>query len=339
MGQGRGRRLCGADRLSARWESTHGVCTESRGFRGGRASDEGESAFDGERPVSRVPSSAHAVRFAPRNRLWRHPAPGAFGERVVVPWLVRNAFRRRWLCVGWRRCLRWRAPREPGAFLGSCCPLRSQKSRCGGTRLPGLSGGRVEVPRLARGASGGDGCTWLGGSAFDGERPGSRVPSSAHAVRCAPRNRAAEAPGSRGFRGVWEVVPWRVRGAFRRRWLRVGWRRCLRWGAPREPGAFLGSCCPLRFQKSPVEAPGSRGFQKEGAFRRRGLSELWGQRNTTVLWPFSMMRCSACHLTARASTTFSTSPPRAVRVSTVMVWSTRSTSCSMMGPSSSSAVT
>ena len=212
MGQGRGRRLCGADRLSARWESTHGVCTESRGFRGGRGSDEGESAFDGERPVSRVPSSAHAVRCASRNRAAE--APGSRGFR-----------RGRVLCLGWR-----------------------------------------EVP------SGGDGCALVGGSAFDEVRPVSRVPSSAHAVRCAPRNRL--------------------------------------WRHP---------------------AP--------GAFRRRGLSELWGQRNTTVLWPFSMMRCSACHLTARASTTFSTSPPRAVRVSTVMVWSTRSTSCSMMGPSSSSAVT
>lgn len=212
MGQGRGRRLCGADRVFARWESTHGVCTESRGFRGGRASDEGESAFDGERPVSRVPSSAHAVRCASRNRAAE--APGSRGFR-----------RGRVLCLGWR-----------------------------------------EVP------SGGDGCALVGGSAFDEVRPVSRVPSSAHAVRCAPRNRL--------------------------------------WRHP---------------------AP--------GAFRRRGLSELWGQRNTTVLWPFSMMRCSACHLTARASTTFSTSPPRAVRVSTVMVWSTRSTSCSMMGPSSSSAVT
>ena len=168
MGQGRGRRLCGADRLSARWESTHGVCTESRGFRGRRASDEGESAFDGERPGSRVPFSAHAVRFAPRNRaaeapgsrgfrrgrvlclgwrevpsggdgcalvrgsafdevrpgsgylprlmlsayasrnrLWRHPLPGRSGEQVVVPWLVRNAFRRRWLHLAWKKCLRW----------------------------------------------------------------------------------------------------------------------------------------------------------------------------------------------------------------------------------------
>ena len=213
MGQGRGRRLCGADRLSARWESTHGVCTESRGFRGWVVEPWlARSAFDGGRPVSRVPSSAHAVRFAPRNRAAE--APGSRGFR-----------RGRVLCLGWR-----------------------------------------EVP------SGGDGCALVGGSAFDEVRPVSRVPSSAHAVRCAPRNRL--------------------------------------WRHP---------------------AP--------GAFRRRGLSELWGQRNTTVLWPFSMMRCSACHLTARASTTFSTSPPRAVRVSTVMVWSTRSTSCSMMGPSSSSAVT
>ena len=217
------------------------------------------SAFDGGRPVSRVPSSAHAVRCAPRNRLWRHPAPGAF--------------RRRWLCLGWRRCLRWGAPfgpsaflcwrgvpsmmyaREPGTFLGSCCPLVLPEIACGGTRFPGFQ----KVIAV----------TWL-----------EDVPSMGSAS-----------------------------------------------GAGYLPRLMLSASLPeIALRRHPTP----------GAFRRRGCP---GQRNTTVLWPFSMMRCSACHLTARASTTFSTSPPRAVRVSTVMVWSTRSTSCSMMGPSSSSAVT
>ena len=209
------------------------------------------------------------------------------------------------------------APRD-GGFLGSCCPLRSQKSRCGGTRLPGLSSGREHC------VSAGEKCLqeamdvpWLEG-----------VPSMKYA---------------------------------------------------REVGTFLGSCCPLVLPEIACGGTRFPGFQKVmavpwldevpsmesapgagylprlmlfaslpeiacGGTRLPGLSEggavrVWGQRNTTVLWPFSMMRCSACHLTARASTTFSTSPPRAVRVSTVMVWSTRSTSCSMMGPSSSSAVT
>ena len=226
--------------------------------------------------------------------------------------------------------------------------------------------------------SGGDGCAWVGGGAFDGERPGSRVPSSAHAVCFAPRNRAAEAPGSRGFR--------------RGRVLCLGWREVpsggdgcalvggsafdeVRPGSGYLPRLMLSASLPEiacggtrfpGFQKvmavpwldevpSMESAPGAGYLPRLmlfaslpeiacGGTRLPGLSEggavrVWGQRNTTVLWPFSMMRCSACHLTARASTTFSTSPPRAVRVSTVMVWSTRSTSCSMMGPSSSSAVT
>ena len=258
--------------------------------------------------------------------------------------------------------LRWRAPREPGTFLGSCCPLRSQKSRCGGTRLPGLSSGREYC------VSAGEKCLqeamdvpWLEG-----------VPSMKYAREvgtflgsCCPLVLPEIACGGTRFPGFQKVmaVPWLE--------------EVPSMGSA--PGAFLGSCCPLALPE--IACGGTRfpGFQKvmavpwldevpsmesapgagclprlmlfaslpEIALRRHpapGASEggavrVWGQRNTTVLWPFSMMRCSACHLTARASTTFSTSPPRAVRVSTVMVWSTRSTSCSMMGPSSSSAVT
>src|SRR5471030_2829546 len=60
---------------------------------------------------------------------------------------------------------------------------------------------------------------------------------------------------------------------------------------------------------------------------------------TTVLSPFCKMRCSTNHLTARASTTHSTSRPMADSVSASIAWSTRSTSCSMIGPSSRSPVT
>ena len=59
----------------------------------------------------------------------------------------------------------------------------------------------------------------------------------------------------------------------------------------------------------------------------------------TVLWPLSSTRCSLCHLTALASTWLSVSRPIAVRSSTVLLWSARATSCSMIGPSSRSAVT
>src|SRR5690606_24272524 len=37
------------------------------------------------------------------------------------------------------------------------------------------------------------------------------------------------------------------------------------------------------------------------------LASMQGQRKITVLVPFSRIRCSACHFSARASTTFSTS--------------------------------
>ena len=59
----------------------------------------------------------------------------------------------------------------------------------------------------------------------------------------------------------------------------------------------------------------------------------------TVLCPLSNTRRSACHTTARASTELSTSRPMAVSCATSMAWSARTVPCSMMGPSSRSAVT
>ena len=59
----------------------------------------------------------------------------------------------------------------------------------------------------------------------------------------------------------------------------------------------------------------------------------------TVRRPCSRTRCSACQRTARASATRSASRPMAARWAGEASCSTRATSCSMTGPSSSSAVT
>lgn len=61
--------------------------------------------------------------------------------------------------------------------------------------------------------------------------------------------------------------------------------------------------------------------------------------NTTVRWPLSRMRCSTCRRTARASTCDSVSLPSRTSSLGVIAWSTRATSCSMIGPSSRSSVT
>ena len=63
------------------------------------------------------------------------------------------------------------------------------------------------------------------------------------------------------------------------------------------------------------------------------------QRKTTVRSPWSRTRCSTCQRTARASATHSTSRPTRASSSTLWAWSTRATSCSMIGPSSSCSVT
>jgi hypothetical protein len=63
------------------------------------------------------------------------------------------------------------------------------------------------------------------------------------------------------------------------------------------------------------------------------------QRKITVRRPCRRTRCSACQRTARASAIRSASRPIAARSSGLLVCSTRATSCSMIGPSSRSAVT
>jgi DNA-binding IclR family transcriptional regulator len=62
-------------------------------------------------------------------------------------------------------------------------------------------------------------------------------------------------------------------------------------------------------------------------------------QKTMVVLPSRAMRSSQCQRTARDSTARSTSAPRRTRSSVVFPWSTRTTSCSMIGPSSRSAVT
>ena len=66
---------------------------------------------------------------------------------------------------------------------------------------------------------------------------------------------------------------------------------------------------------------------------------LLNGRKTVVLRPLTSTRCSTCQRTARASTMHSMSRPTAVKSSADSEWSTRCTSCSMIGPSSRSAVT
>ncbi len=64
-----------------------------------------------------------------------------------------------------------------------------------------------------------------------------------------------------------------------------------------------------------------------------------GQGKTTVRVPLRSTRWSRCQPTARASAMHSRSRPTSTSRSGVAAWSTRATSCSMIGPSSSSAVT
>ena len=58
-----------------------------------------------------------------------------------------------------------------------------------------------------------------------------------------------------------------------------------------------------------------------------------------VRGPFGNTRCETWNFTARASTRLSMSRPIATKSATDEAWSTRSTSCSMIGPSSRSLVT
>jgi hypothetical protein len=70
-----------------------------------------------------------------------------------------------------------------------------------------------------------------------------------------------------------------------------------------------------------------------------GEKNRFDQSKITVRLPHTSRLCfSWCHI-ARASTTFSRSRPFLTMSSTVSLWLTCTTSCSMIGPASSSAVT
>jgi hypothetical protein len=98
-----------------------------------------------------------------------------------------------------------------------------------------------------------------------------------------------------------------------------------------------------RLPADTVEAAedGARRWATAGP-RRPGPHQLLHrpvQRKTTVLWPLSSTRRSQCQRTARESASASASWPTVASARGSKVWSMRMTSCSMMGPSSRSAVT
>ena len=126
-------------------------------------------------------------------------------------------------------------------------------------------------------------------------------------------------------------------------------------GAPRTHGVARMQTCPP--ERSPAVEPctvsGQRGTRRSGgratpcaasstlsitSLALRDSRPTHGYRNTIVLLSWTRMRSSMCQRTARASTTRSISRPSRARSSSVLRWVTRTTSCSMIGPSSSSSV-
>ena len=80
-------------------------------------------------------------------------------------------------------------------------------------------------------------------------------------------------------------------------------------------------------------------FVRERLRRETTASLHMFQNFVEVRLPLSSTRRSTCHCTAWASARHSTSRPAAVSSSGPRVWSTRVTSCSMIGPSSRSELT
>ena len=100
------------------------------------------------------------------------------------------------------------------------------------------------------------------------------------------------------------------------------------------------SVCQIAWPSlAPTSPAGNRPCRRRLTSFRAAARARLVQRNTTVLLRLSRMRCSTWLRTARDSTSDSMSLPTWVRSAAVMVWSTRSMSCSMMGPSSRSEVT
>lgn len=100
------------------------------------------------------------------------------------------------------------------------------------------------------------------------------------------------------------------------------------------PGLTRGIAIRGRTLRSAVPARRARRHpQPKPAVGRRAL-----QSNTTVLFPYSKTRSSKCRRTARANTTFSRSRPLRIKSSIESRCEQRTTSCSMMGPSSRTAL-
>ncbi len=184
-------------------------------------------------------------------------------------------------------------------------PRPGGAARCHGPprqpRKPGAPPAAPRAPGLA-GAAGCDG--WVGGKLRRGSG------GAGGTARSAPR------PGPAGEAGWY------------------GWAG----GKPRWGSGEARERHPQR------PAPRARQAQPGGTGGRVGKprgsrAQPTPQAKTTVRRPLSRMRRSACHLTARANAWHSTSRPTATNCSGVTSCPTRSTSCSMMGPSSRSAVT
>ena len=104
-----------------------------------------------------------------------------------------------------------------------------------------------------------------------------------------------------------------------------------RWRPGHRSGAGSGSAAVCAEGEQQGEAGVGVGLRP--ARQRRA------QAKTTVRCPLSSTRCSVCQRTACARTRRSTSCPLACSTDTESSWPARVTSCSMIGPSSRSAVT
>jgi hypothetical protein len=164
-----------------------------------------------------------------------------------------------------------------------------------------------------------------------------------------------------GFRLLQDhaVAPWRGWGCVGNGLFPVGFRsrRLAGWShhrrspacsltSPILPG-FGPTCATTGTSKRPHPAswhPSQPRHQHPGPHGRSPTRQakacfLLGYLKTMVRLPFRRTRRSTCHWTARASARHSASRPAMASWSASWVWSTRMTSCSMIGPSSRSGVT
>ncbi len=118
----------------------------------------------------------------------------------------------------------------------------------------------------------------------------------------------------------------------------------LQWRVADPASGTVASLRHGREQVRPSTRGGCSTSPRRGTVELRAVGPAGPTRpaqgwKTTVRAPQRNTRSSAWAVTARARTSRSTSRPIATICSGVRVWFTRTTSCSMIGPSSSSAVT